>query len=95
MLSDDEVARIARDVFRHTAGSDPVEVEARSAQDFDGTPIIRVTARYRRRPVGASYRGLDPMHDIRSALLERNEERFVFLQNIYDDVIDPEVDDAA
>ena len=95
MLADDEITRIATAIIRGGADQRSIAVEARSDQDFDGMGIIRVIARYRRRPRGKAYRGLDPMHDVRAALLAQGEERFVFLENIYEDQPDPEVDDAA
>lgn len=54
--------------------------EVRSDLDFDGEPIVRVTAAYERRPAPASALvGLT--HDIRDALLSRGDDRFVFLEN--------------
>ncbi len=52
--------------------------------DFDGVPIIRVTARYGTRP-GSRSELVRTVHAIRDALIDRGEDRFVFLDN---DIID-------
>ena len=95
MLSDEAIADIATEIIRGSTDPASVSVEVRSDQDFDGTEIIRVTARYSRRPQGEAYRGLDPMHDIRTALLAQGEDRFVFLENIYEDEPRDYDEDAA
>jgi hypothetical protein len=56
--------------------------DVRSESDFDGDPIIRVTARYENGRV-PSDRLVDSLHAIRSELLSRGEERFVFLDSEY------------
>jgi hypothetical protein len=53
-----------------------------SESDFEGSPIIRVTARYENGRV-PSNQLTDSLHAIRSELLRRGEERFVFLDSEY------------
>jgi hypothetical protein len=52
-----------------------------SDTDFDGDPIIRVIARYEHRPNTKPDPLVTAVHDLRSALIERGENRFVFLDN--------------
>jgi hypothetical protein len=51
-----------------------------SEEDFDGSSNLRVTAHFSRGPVSAD-RLIDASHDIRSELIRRGEERFVFLDS--------------
>ena len=59
------------------------QANVRSDIDFDGSPIIRVTARYDKEESVPSKTLIDSVEDIRSRLLQRGEERFVFLDNEY------------
>ncbi len=54
-----------------------------SELDFDGSPIIRVIARYEKQDRVPSDKLVDSLEDIRSELIQRGEERFVFLDNEY------------
>jgi hypothetical protein len=54
----------------------------KSESDFEGSPIIRVTARYNNGRV-PSDQLIDSLHAIRSELLRQGEERFVFLDSEY------------
>jgi hypothetical protein len=49
-----------------------------SEQDFDGSSILRVTAHLRKWDVPSS-RLTEALHEIRSKLLSKGEERFVLL----------------
>ncbi|WP_379003234.1 hypothetical protein [Methylobacterium iners] len=55
--------------------------DVRSDIDFDGESIIRVTARYERRPQERREALIGAVHDLRDALIAKGEERFVFLTN--------------
>ena len=93
---DSEIAQIASRILTKEPGSARfVEAEVRSIVAFDGTPAVRVVAKYRDRPREAERVGLDAMHAIRDALLSEGDDRFVYLENEYIDEIDPPVDDAA
>jgi hypothetical protein len=50
-----------------------------SEEDYDGSSIIRVVAHFRDGPVPAAVRLIDAGHDIRTELIKRGDERFVFL----------------
>jgi hypothetical protein len=49
----------------------------KSEEDFDGSSIIRVTAYFKSRGAPTDQL-IDSFHDVRSELLRRGEERFVF-----------------
>ena len=83
-MTDSEINEIASKILRrkfHRLGF--VESKSQSEIDFDGASIIRVMAQFQRRPISTSESPLDAIHEIRSELLERGEERFVFLNNEY------------
>jgi hypothetical protein len=73
------VTRILRDRFNQFgfAGA-----RVRSDIDFDGTPIIRVTGSYENGRV-PTRRLIDTLDDIRSELIDRGEDRIVFLDSEY------------
>ena len=92
-MTDQEIKRIAEQVLtRDPSRAGFLGVDVQSDRDFDGDPVIRVTARYERMPQQA--RPLDGMHAIRTELLRLGEERIVFLTNKYDDEL-PAIDDDA
>lgn len=55
--------------------------EAVSDLDFDGDSIIRITAHYERRPSIQPDPLLESVHMLRSALIEKGENRYIFLKN--------------
>lgn len=81
-MTDQEISQIVHSVLRDrlpTAGFRDADVW--SDTDFDGDPIIRVTARYDHRPSTKPDPLVTAVHDLRSALIERGEGRLVFLDN--------------
>ena len=52
--------------------------EVRTDIDFDGESIIRVSARYQRRPADPDAL-IDVVHALRAELLHKGENRFVYL----------------
>lgn len=83
-MTDDEINAVASRVLASdTSRSGFIASETASDLDFDGTPVIHVTARYETMPRPA--RPLDAMHAIRAELLEAGEMRDVFLTNHYRD----------
>jgi hypothetical protein len=94
MLTDQQINEIASQILaddpsrRGFLGSD-----ARSDVNFEGTPVIRVTARYANTP--EKPQPLGAMHAIREKLLELGETRSVFLTNTYRDEPATIDDDAA
>jgi hypothetical protein len=82
-MTDSEIERLASEILRrhlHTFGFQGVE--ARSEVDFDGSPVIRVRARYTNENVPTSAI-TQSLHDIRSELINRGEDRFVLLESEY------------
>ena len=73
------VTRILRDRLNQFgfAGS-----QVRSELDFDGTPIIRVTGRYENGRIPTD-KYIDSLEAIRTELIDRGEDRFVFLDSEY------------
>ena len=65
--------------------------EVKSDLDFEGSPIIRVTAQYENGRV-PSDQLIDSLHAIRSELLRLGEERFVFLESEYPGPKEPDED---
>jgi len=53
-----------------------------SEQDFDGGSILRVSAHFKNGHVPTD-RLIDAAHEIRSELIRRGEERFVFLDSAF------------
>jgi hypothetical protein len=93
-MTDDEidkiVSKLLRDRFQDTGFQ---RSTVRSEEDFDGAPILRVTAQFRERGV-SSERLINALHDIRAELLRRGEERFVFLDSKYpeEEVVDEDLE---
>ena len=81
-MTDDEVQKVVAGVLANYAPEARFQgADVYSDIDFDGEPIIRVTAHYERLP-GARFDVLiSAVHAIRSALIEKGDDRFVFLTN--------------
>lgn len=64
-----------------------------SEEDFDGASVLRVIAHFRNRDV-PSDRLINAMHDIRSALIGRGEDRFVYLSSVspQDELLDEDLE---
>jgi hypothetical protein len=78
-MTDAEVRDLVSRVFRE--GFEDLGFQGatvRSEQDFDGTSVLRVRARFGNADV-SSDRLTEALHRIRSELLNKGEERFVFL----------------
>jgi hypothetical protein len=93
-MTDDEINKIVSKLLRKRfkdIGFRRSSVE--SEQDFDGSAILRVTAHFGKGDA-PSDRLTDALHDIRSELLRRGEERFVFLNSEYpqDDLVEEDVE---
>jgi hypothetical protein len=81
MRTDEEINQIVSRVL-HSKFADFEGSTVNSETDFDGTPIIRVTARYRDPQVSPDGR-IEAIHDLRAELLRSGEERFILLLNEY------------
>ena len=94
-MTDQEVSQIVHHVLRdRVPAANFMGADVWSDTDFDGDPIIRVTARHGYRPDTKPDPLITAVHDLRSALIERGEDRFVFLTNEVADeqCIEEEVD---
>ncbi|MCJ2135733.1 hypothetical protein MKK69_17010 [Methylobacterium sp. J-026] len=81
-MTDQQISEIVHDVLRNRVpAAQFLGADVWSDTDFDGDPIIRVTARYGHRPTAKPDPLIAAVHDLRSALLARGEDRFVFLSN--------------
>jgi hypothetical protein len=79
-MTDDEIRAVAAEVLQTRLRNFGFKgAEARSETDFDGSPVIRISARYDDASVPTSAI-TQSLHDIRTELLKRGEERFVLLE---------------
>jgi hypothetical protein len=81
-MTDDEINEVVSRLLRKQF--EDLEFEyatAESEEDFDGSSIIRVKAHFKAGRVPAA-RLIDAGHDIRTELIRRGEERFVFLDTV-------------
>jgi hypothetical protein len=95
-MTDDEINRVVSELLRKRfadIGFERSTVE--SEEDFDGSYILRVTAHFKQGDV-SSDRLIDALDDIRSELIRRGEERFVFLDSAFphhqDEVVDEDLE---
>ena len=82
-MTDDEINEVVSRLLRKRF--EDLEFErstVESEQDFDGSSILRVTAHFNSGEVPAD-RMIDARHAIRSELIKRGEERFVFLDSVF------------
>ena len=78
-MTDAEIRDLVFRVFREDFGDLGFQdATVQSEQDFDGTSILRVRARFSKSDV-SSDRLTEALHQIRSELLNKGEDRFVFL----------------
>ena len=83
MTTETEVREIVSDVIQSRfANRGLVNCDVSFEEDFDGEPIIRVTAHFdRRRDVGESL--FDAADTIRARLIKAGDYRFVFVSHDY------------
>lgn len=87
-MTDSEINEIASATLRekfHDLGFKA----SRSWSDFDhdGTPIIRITAKFKYSPRLDRESPIEAIHYIRDRLLDRDEHRFVVINNEYEDQV--------
>ncbi|WP_156387506.1 MULTISPECIES: hypothetical protein [unclassified Methylobacterium] len=81
-MTDKEIQEVVFSVLKSRVPEAEFQgADVRSDIDFDGESIIRVTARYERRPAERREALIGAIHDLRDALIAKGEERFVFLTN--------------
>lgn len=84
-MTDDEIAKVVTSVLRRDFEDLGLErVLVTSEEDFDGDSIIRVNAKLKTGSAPAE-RLAKALHDIRSELIDRGEDRFVFLSSAQPD----------
>lgn len=93
-MTDNEINRVVAKLLRERLkGYGFRRSTVRSEEDFDGSSILRVTAHLAKGNVPS---GLltDALHDIRSKLLTKGEERFVLLnsESPEDEYVDEDVE---
>jgi hypothetical protein len=79
-MNDSEIKKVAAKILRKHLSAHGFEgVDVKSEDEFDGSPVIRIRARYKdeRMPTKAITQSL---HDIRSKLIALGEDRFVLLE---------------
>jgi hypothetical protein len=82
-MTDDEINGVASRLLHEDfedLGFEYSTVE--SEEDFDGSSILRVTAHFKSDRVPVD-RLIDAGHSIRSELIRRGEDRFVFLDSAF------------
>jgi hypothetical protein len=80
-MTDDEINEVVWKLLKKLFEDLELEYSTvESEEDFDGSSILRVKAHFRRGEVPTE-RLISALHDIRSALIDRGEERFVFLDS--------------
>ena len=92
-MTDNDIEQIASRILRDNLGPFGFQgSDVRSEIDFDGSPVVRIKARYTdaNAPTKAITKS---MHEIRTALLRQGEQRFVLLEGEYlgDQQIDEDV----
>lgn len=93
-MTNDEINKIVSDLLHSRfdkLGFHNSTVEAE--EDFDGSSILRVTAHFKNGEV-PSEPLTEALHAIRSKLIERGEDRFVFLDSAFphDEAVDEDVE---
>lgn len=84
-LTDDQITKIVTKVLHHEfKGLGLEHVVVNSGEDFDGDSIIRVNAKLKTGTAPAE-RLARALSDIRSELIDRGEDRFVFLSSAQPD----------
>jgi len=82
-MTDDDINQVVSGLLRHHFEDLGFERSTvKSEEDFDGTTILRVTA-YLKNADASTNRLIEALKDIRSNLIARGEERFVFLDSEY------------
>jgi hypothetical protein len=82
-MTDDEINQIVSTLLRKRFADVGFERSTvASEEDFDGSSILRVTAHFKEGHV-SSEQLIDALHEIRSELIDRGEDRFVFLDRTF------------
>jgi hypothetical protein len=94
IMSDEQVNQIVSDLLGKRLGDVGFERSSvKSEEDFDGESVLRVRAHFNNGKVPTD-RLIDAVSDIRSELLRRGEERYVFLKGEYTGERDEDEDEG-
>lgn len=86
MVNNEETARIVRDILTERLSAQSlIDTQIDFVEDFDGEPIVRVTARLKE-PVHESELLFQAADEIRDRLLSQGDKRFVFVQQASSDL---------
>lgn len=81
-MTDSQIGQIVTEVLSaYAPEAGFLGAEVVSGYDFDGDPVLRVTARYRRRPVEKPDKLINSVHPIRDALIALGDDRPVLVKN--------------
>lgn len=81
-MTDDDVRKVVADVLQREAGSAGFRgVAVVSDYDLDGEPILRINARYARRPGGKPDPLIGSIHAVRAELIRLGDDRSILLTN--------------
>ena len=98
MITDADVGRAVDSILRERLGSQGYQAAVVSSEtDYEGEPIIRVTARFAR-AIEDTELLLGSVDAIRHVLIEKGDDRFVFLNQEYpgsDEEVNEDEDEAA
>jgi ribosomal 50S subunit-associated protein YjgA (DUF615 family) len=94
MIPNTQVERIVSDIFKQRfANVGYLRSDVASDVDYDGSPIIRVTAHFAK-AVTEFDAILASVNEIRTRLIQSGDERYVFLTPDYPGAADEKDDDA-
>jgi ribosomal 50S subunit-associated protein YjgA (DUF615 family) len=80
MVNNEETVRIVKDVLTERLSMQSlIDTQIDFVEDFDGEPIVRVTARLKE-PIHESELLFQAADEIRDRLLSQGDKRFVFVQ---------------
>jgi hypothetical protein len=86
MVNNEETAKIVRDVLTERLSAQSlIDTQIDFVEDFDGEPIVRVTARLKE-PVHESELLFQAADEIRDRLSIQGDNRFVFVQQASSDL---------
>ncbi len=92
MVSNEETVKIVETILSELLSArNFVDADVNFLEDFDGEPIVRVTARLKE-PLHNSEVLFQAADEIRDRLLKRGDERFVFVQQVSST---PDLDDLT
>lgn len=82
-MTDDQIRKIVTPLLRKAlAESGYRSVTVESETDFDGNPVVRIVASVTSEDIPAETL-INAQHEIRSVLMEKGDDRFVFLDAVY------------